>query len=292
MSERTHFEAPCPAPIRVFGCRRINLDMRARLDEADRFSGLPRGTAKPFQLLAAFEQAEPYLGLPAHAYKLIGWLVRQTQPQDWEEGSRPIAWPSAQRQAEFLGLSLRAVQKLNRLLWEAGIFVMRDHPQGKRYGRRDARGRIIEAYGFDLSPLAQRYDEFVKIAAAAQIERKRMRELRRRTTLASRGIHQAVEELSRQGHDSESLECLVRETAELVIAARASTCSDELVLAVKSLESRKAAAEQMLRDLIWTLALLGRSSGIGHQLCQTLLQGPGIFGGSCACAPSWIIVPP
>ena len=176
MSERTHFETPCPAPIRVFGCRRINLDMRAQLDQADRFAGLPRGTAKPFQLLAAFEQAEPYLGLPARAYKLIGWLVRQTQPQDWEEGSRPIAWPSAQRQAEFLGLSLRAVQKLNRLLWEAGIFVMRDHPQGKRYGRRDAKGRIIEAYGFDLSPLAQRYDEFVKIAAAARIERKRMRD--------------------------------------------------------------------------------------------------------------------
>lgn len=44
--------------------------------------------------------------------------------------------------------------------------------------------------------------------------------------------------------------------------------------------------------LSWTLALLGRSSGVGHQLCQTLLQGPGIFGGSCACAPSWIIVPP
>ena len=42
----------------------------------------------------------------------------------------------------------------------------------------------------------------------------------------------------------------MRETAELVIAARASTCSDELALAVKSLESRKSAAEQMLRDLI------------------------------------------
>jgi Replication protein C N-terminal domain len=39
----------------------------------------------------------------------------------------------------------RAVQKLNRTLYEAGIFVMRDHPQGKRYGRRDKRGRIIEA---------------------------------------------------------------------------------------------------------------------------------------------------
>jgi hypothetical protein len=36
--------------------------MRVRLDEADRFKGLPRGTAKPFEFLTAFEQAEPYLG--------------------------------------------------------------------------------------------------------------------------------------------------------------------------------------------------------------------------------------
>src|SRR5271165_1148979 len=106
MSELPHSEAPCPAPIRAHGARRINLDMRARLDQADQFTGLPSGTAKPFRLLAAFEQAEPYLGLPPHSYKLIGWLVRQTKPHDWEEGSRPIAWPSAQRQAEFLGLSV------------------------------------------------------------------------------------------------------------------------------------------------------------------------------------------
>jgi Replication protein C N-terminal domain len=188
---------PSPTPIRA-GARRINLDMRARLDQAERFHGFPRGTAKPFELLAAFEQAEPYLGLPPHAYKLIDWLVRQTRPQDWEEGSRPIAWPSARREAEFLGLSPSRVKSLNRGLWEAGIFVIRDDPQGRRYGRRDARGRIIEAYGFDLSPLALRYDEFVKIAAA-EIERKRMRELRRRSTIARRGIAQAVEELGRPG---------------------------------------------------------------------------------------------
>jgi len=250
MPELPHSTAPCPTPIRAAGSRRINLDMRMRLDQADRFQGLPRGTAKPFGFLAAFEQAEPYLGLPPHAYKLIGWLVRQTQPQDWEEGSRPIAWPSARRQAEFLGLSLSRVKALNRALWEAGIFVIRDDPQGRRYGRRDAQGRIIEAYGFDLSPLALRYDEFVKIAAAAKLERDRMRKLRRRSTLARRGIAQAVEELAAQGDGSEALTRLVRETAELVTAARSCMRSDELALAVQALESRKSAAEDMLRKFI------------------------------------------
>jgi hypothetical protein len=35
----------------------------------------------------------------------VSWLVKQTMPCDWEQGSRPIAWPSARRQEEFLGLS-------------------------------------------------------------------------------------------------------------------------------------------------------------------------------------------
>jgi replication initiation protein RepC len=100
---------------------------RGDSDEADKFTGLPKGCAKPFEYLAAFEQAEPHLGLPAQATKLVAWLVRQTKPQEWEEGSRPIAAPTAELQAEFLGgMSPRAVQMLNRRLWEAGIFVIRD----------------------------------------------------------------------------------------------------------------------------------------------------------------------
>src|SRR5258708_36791439 len=110
--------------------------MRLQLDKAARFAGLPRGTAKPLRFLAAFQEAEPYLGLPAHAFKLVSWLVKQTQAQDWEEGSRPIAWPSARLQAEFLGLSPPRVKALNRPLFEAGPVVVRAHHKGKRSGRR------------------------------------------------------------------------------------------------------------------------------------------------------------
>ena len=56
---------------------------------------------------------------------------------------------------------------------------MRDSETGKRYGRRDPEGRIIEAYGFDLSPLAYRHDEFIRIAAEAKAEREQMKGLRK-----------------------------------------------------------------------------------------------------------------
>jgi replication initiation protein RepC len=243
--------AGCRTPIRPSGARRLTLDMRVRLDQADAFTGLPRGTAKPLRFLAAFQEAEPYLGLPVHAYKLIAWLVKQTQPQDWEEGSRPIAWPSARHQAEFLGLSPARVKQLNRALFEAGVFVMRDNEQGKRYGRRDPETkRIIEAFGFDLSPLALRYDEFVRVAAAARVERDRMKGLRRRATLARRAICQAGEELAAQGHEPEGWRLLEEEVAGLAIACRQASRSNELGVIVGGLERRKTQAEEWVRELV------------------------------------------
>jgi replication initiation protein RepC len=235
-------------PNQLTGARRLSITMLTARDRADGFTGLPPGTAKPLRLLAAFQEAEPYLGLPAHAFKLVSWLVKQTMACDWEHGSRPITWPSARRQQEFLGLSSARVKMLNRVLFDAGIFVIRDNEQGKRYGRRGADGRIIEAYGFDLSPLALRYDEFVRIAAEAKIERDRMKGLRKRATIARRAIRQAGEALAAIGPLPEAWRRLELETADLIVAGRDAGRSEELALVVKALERRQIEAEQWLRD--------------------------------------------
>ena len=239
------------SPMRASGCRRVTLEMRAWCDRADSFKGLPAGTAKPLTFLYAFKEAEPYLGLPIHTYKLVDWLVRFTQPQDWEDGSRPIAWPEARRQEEFLGLSTRQTQTLNRALQEAGILVMRDDPQGRRYGHRDPKtGRITKAFGFDLSLLMERYEEFKKIAAEAQIERNRMKKLRQQKTITRRAIDQAAEELAIQGYDSEALQCLQQEAKELVKAGSQCCRSNDLAMVVQSLERRRDEIQRMLSDLI------------------------------------------
>src|ERR1700735_3116811 len=65
-------------PNHATGSRPLTLTMLPARERADDFSGLPAGSAKPYRLLAAFQEAEPYLGLPAHAFKLVSWLVKQT----------------------------------------------------------------------------------------------------------------------------------------------------------------------------------------------------------------------
>jgi len=237
-------------PNHFTGSRRLSITMLTARDRADSFPGLAPGSAKPLRLLAAFQEAEPYLGLPAHAFKLVAWLVKQTFACDWEQGSHPIAWPSARRQAEYLGLSPARVKVLNRVLFDAGIFVIRDNEQGKRYGRRGPDGRIVEAYGFDLTPLAQRYEEFVHIAAEAKIERECMRSLRRRATIARRAVRQAGEALAALGPLPADWLRLRGETDDLIAAGRQARRSEDLALVVKALEGRKAEVEQWLRDAV------------------------------------------
>src|SRR5690348_1814167 len=162
------------------GFRRLTPNLLATDRAARAFDGLPGGVSLHGQLLGAFKAAAPRLGLGPRLVHAIDWLFRFTQPQDWGRGGRPIVWPSAAMQAQELDLSPSQVKAINRQLIEAGLITMKDSPNGKRYGHRDQQGRIIEAYGFDLSPLAARYAELVRLAEEARAEREEMRKLRRR----------------------------------------------------------------------------------------------------------------
>src|SRR5215212_746830 len=156
---------------------------------AEAFSGLPEGVKSQGQLLAAFKDAAPQLGISPRLVHAVDWLFRFTQPQDWQKDSRPIVWPHARTQQEALGLSPTQVKAVNRRLIELGLISMKDSPNGKRYGHRD-KGRITEAYGFDLSPLAARYEEFRHSAQEWKEERRAMGQLRRRATIARKALIQ------------------------------------------------------------------------------------------------------
>ncbi len=109
------------------------------------------------QATVATRKVAAVIGLNASDMLLLDTLCAVTQPQDWEEGRRPIVWASNAFLEDQTGFSLRAVQRHTRRLCEAGIISMKDSPNGKRWGRRDDEGFITEAYGFDLAPLAGPY---------------------------------------------------------------------------------------------------------------------------------------
>src|SRR4051794_28131264 len=199
---------------------------------AEAFAGLPEGVKSHGELLAAFKKAAPRLGISPRLVHAVDWLFCFTQPQDWQKDSRPIVWPSARMQQEALGLSPTQVKETNRQLIERGLVTMKDSPNGKRYGQRDPKGRIVEAYGFDLSPISARCVEFCRVAAEGRAERLAMGRLRRRATIARKGIVQILETAAEYGFEGEEWLTLGSDMAAIMRALRGVERLDEMEIGV------------------------------------------------------------
>ena len=248
------------------GFRRLTPGLLKVDRTAESFAGLPDGVTMHGQLLAAFKAAAPRLGLSPRLVHAIDWLFRFTVAQDWGRGGRPIVWPSASVQQEALGLSESRVKMLNRAMIEAGLITMKDSPNGKRYGKRDARGNIVEAYGFDLSPIAARHAEFLRLAAEAKAERIEMGRLRRRATIARNGITQILETAAEYGFAGEEWPTLRRETRNLSQALRKVERPEEMTPGVESLERRQRSACERLELLLSKLESEAQESVIPSPL--------------------------
>ncbi len=239
------------------GLRRLSLAMLATGKMAEDFKGTAagEGATRPGQVLAAFKGAAPYLGFSPRVIHAIDWLFSFTRPQDWTEGSRPIVWPSAELQRGALGLGATQVKTLNRQMVELGLVTMKDSPNGKRYGRRDKQGRLIEAYGFDLSPLFTRMAEFQAVAAQGRALRERMRHLRRRITIARNGLLQILETAAEQGLCDAAWCMLEGEARTIARSLRSVERVEEMEIGVASLERRQRDARERLENQIAAAAV-------------------------------------
>ena len=116
-----------------------------------------------------------------------------TKLQDWEEGRQPIVWASNAYLMEQTGFSLSALKRHARRLVEAGLIAFKDSPNGKRWGHRGEDGYIIEAYGYDLAPLAARAEEFEQLFGHLQAERQLCLRAKRQITIKRRTIRAKIE---------------------------------------------------------------------------------------------------
>ncbi|WP_298966774.1 plasmid replication protein RepC [uncultured Roseibium sp.] len=145
------------------------------------------------QAIVAAKKVAAAIGLKSQDLLLLDTFGAVTQPQDWEEGRRPIVWASNNFLMEQTGFSLATLRRHVRRLCEVGIISMKDSPNGKRWGRRDDEGIIIQAYGFDLAPLAARTEEFEALYARLQEEREFCAALRNKITVTRRGIRAKID---------------------------------------------------------------------------------------------------
>nr|WP_252393886.1 plasmid replication protein RepC [Candidatus Rhodoblastus alkanivorans] len=72
------------------------------------------------------------------------------------------------------------------------MIVRRDSPNGKRYARKDGAGEVEMAFGFDLSPLVARADEFESLAEAVRAEERALKRVREKITICRRDIAKMI----------------------------------------------------------------------------------------------------
>ena len=164
------------------------LGVAEQLAQAGERVAVPKSKA-----FVAVKRVGAHIGLKAGDVLLLDTLGAFTQALDWEEGRHPIVWASNAYLMEQTGFSLSALKRHARRLAEIGVISFKDSPNGKRWGRRDADGVIIEAYGFDLSPLSARAEEFEHLQAELQAERELCQRMKRQVTVARRMIHARIE---------------------------------------------------------------------------------------------------
>ena len=190
------------------------------------------------QAIVAAKKVAAAIGLKAPDMLLLDTLAAVTQPQDWEQGRRPIVWSSNAFLMDQVGFSLAALKRHIRKLIEAGIISMKDSPNGKRWGKRDDDGRIVQAYGFDLAPLAARTAEFEALHARMVEERALCRSLRDTITVTRRIIRAKIEKALESG-----LRGPWRELQE------------EFAIMLESLPKRSDSPEKLLDRVDWFKAL-------------------------------------
>ena len=229
------------------GCRRLTPAHVQAQAIAERFDGLADGVSKG-QALAAFKQAAQPLGLSPRLRDAIDALFAFSQPQDWQPGARPIVWPSNRKLETTLGLGRRQVQNVLSALIRARLITPVDSPTGRRWGHRDAKtGKIIEAYGFDLSPIALRHAEFVAVATRAAAEEREQAALRRRLTIARKAIQQIAETAIEHRLADRDWHYWLAEALALALTIRDDLSLEGWQALVAELDRRRAGGETALR---------------------------------------------
>jgi len=170
-------------PLRPTGLRKITVPQL----QAEAAGPVPFSPASPGRILAAFKRAGPALGVSRRVVDLVDTLMSHNRPHDWDSGPGPIVWPSDVELEDRLCIGPSQRKALVRAALDAGFVRLRRSPTGRRWGHRTGSGheaRIVEAYGFDLTPLGERMVEFERLSAEWEARREEGKRLRREITVS------------------------------------------------------------------------------------------------------------
>ncbi len=136
--------------------------------------------------------ARPRLGVSERVLSVLNALL-SFYPETTLSGDDLIVFPSnEQLSLRAHGMPASTLRRHLADLVDAGLVLRRDSPNGKRYARKGRGGELQFAFGFDLSPLVARAEEFESLAAEIEAEARAVKLTRERITLCRRDIAKMI----------------------------------------------------------------------------------------------------
>lgn len=160
-----------------------------------RAKAMPKeAVANKWRVFQDIREARELLGATDRSLAILNALLSFHRETELSAEGELIVWPSNEQLiARANGISPATLRRHLSVLVECGLIIRRDSPNGKRFARRSRAGEIEQAYGFDLSPIVARAEEFRDLAETVQAEKKAFRVARERLTLLRRDIVKMID---------------------------------------------------------------------------------------------------
>jgi len=152
----------------------------------------PDKAVHKWQVFRAICTAKARIGVSERALAVLDALL-SFHPETTLSGEGLIVFPSNQQLAlRAHGMPPATLRRHLAALVDCGLIIRRDSPNGKRFARKGRGGTIEMAFGFDLSPLVARAEEFEAWAEDVRAEERALRLVRERITLCRRDIAKMI----------------------------------------------------------------------------------------------------
>ena len=152
----------------------------------------PEKAVHKWNIFRAICTAKTRIGVTERALAVLDALLT-FHPETVLTGEGLVVFPSNQQLClRAHGMPPATLRRHLAVLVDCGLIIRRDSPNGKRYARKDRAGEIELAFGFDLSPLVARAEEFEAWAEEVQLEERALKLVREKITICRRDIAKMI----------------------------------------------------------------------------------------------------
>lgn len=213
------------------------------------------------ELLDLLPVAANRFGLKRRALDHLIWLIRHTRIMDWEPGNRAVVYKSVSDTAAERQVTARQIYNYEQDISDAfGLHVELSYNR-RRYGRRDAEtGRIVTAFGFELTELRRALPALRQVKAEIDAEYARRQTLKRHLSAIRGQVRKLADAVVAQGNVEQI------PTAKEIAAAVKGRVNEGTT--IQELEARIVVADRARQELE-TLLLQGKTCGSDVKISDT-----------------------